>query len=136
MNLRLRSIVGLRPVRFVAVGVGAAALFFLLSYLLVSVGMAPFAGTVVAYAVAFAAAYTAQRTWTFGARHGHGHAFPRYFIIQVVCALMSGIVAQLLVTYLQMPPLAMSAVTAAAASVASYFLSSRWAFAEAAAQGR
>jgi putative flippase GtrA len=136
MTLGLRNIVGLRPVRFVAVGVGAAALLFLLAYLFVSLGMTPFAGTVVAYAIAFAAAYTAQRAWTFGARHGHGHALPRYFIIQVGCALMSGVLAQLLVTYLQMPPLAMSAVTAAAISVASYFLSSRWAFAEAAAQGR
>lgn len=136
MTLRLRSIVDLRPVRFVTVGVGAAVLMLVLSYLLVSAGMPPFAGTVVAYAVALATAYTAQRTWTFGARHGHGHALPRYFIIQAGCALMSGILAQLLATYLQMSPLAMSAVTATAASLASYFLSSRWAFAEAAARSR
>lgn len=136
MTLRLRRFVGLRPVRFVTVGVGAAALLFVLSYLFVSAGMTPFAGTAVAYGIAFTAAYTAQRAWTFGSRHGHGHALPRYFIIQLGCALMSGVLAQLLVTYLQMPPLAMSAVTAAAASIASYFLSSRWAFAEAAAQSR
>jgi putative flippase GtrA len=61
---------------------------------------------------------------------------PRYFIIQLGCALLSGILAQLLVTYLKMPPLAMSAVTTIAASLASYFLSSRWAFAEAAARSR
>jgi putative flippase GtrA len=134
MTLRIRSAFGSQPVRFAVVGVAAAALFFVLAYLFVSVGMTPFAGTVVAYGIAFAAAYAAQRAWTFGARHGHGHALPRYFIIQLGCALMSGILAQLLVTYLQMPPLFMSAVTAAAASVASYFLSSRWAFAE--AQGR
>jgi putative flippase GtrA len=133
MTPRLRNIVGLRPVRFVAVGVGAAALF---SYLLVSVGMAPFAGTVVAYAVAFAAAYAAQRAWTFGARHDHGHALPRYFLIQVVCALLSGALAHVLVAYLQIPPFAMSAIITVGASLASYFLSSRWAFSEAAAQSR
>ena len=43
--------VGVQPVRFVAVGIGAAALFFVLSYVLVSMGMPPFAGSVVAYAV-------------------------------------------------------------------------------------
>jgi putative flippase GtrA len=132
MTLRLRNIVSLRPVRFVTVGVGAAALLFLLAYLFVSLGMTPFAGTVVAYAIAFAAAYTAQRAWTFGARHRHSHALPRYFIIQVGCALMSGGLAHVLVTYLQMPPLAMSAAITAASSVASYLLSSRWAFAAAA----
>jgi putative flippase GtrA len=132
MTLRLRNIVSLRPVRFVTVGVGAAALLFLLAYLFVSLGMTPFAGTVVAYAIAFAAAYTAQRAWTFGARHRHGHALPRYFVIQAGCALMSGGLAHVLVTYLQMPPLAMSVAITAASSVASYLLSSRWAFAAAA----
>jgi putative flippase GtrA len=136
MTLRLRTIAGARAVRFVIVGVGAAALFFVLSYLFVSAGMSPFAGAALAYAIAFAVAYTAQRAWTFGGRHGHGHALPRYFVIQLGCALLSGILAQLLVTYLKMPPLAMSAVTTIAASLASYFLSSRWAFAEAAARSR
>ncbi len=136
MTLRLRRMLGLRPVRFLAVGVGAAALMFLLSYLFVSAGMPPFLGTTIAYAIAFAAAYTAQRAWTFGARHGHGHAFPRYCTIQVACALLSGVLAHVLVAYLHLPPLAMSAVITIAASVTSYFLSSRWAFAEAAAQSR
>jgi hypothetical protein len=36
------------------------------------------------------------------------------------------------VIYLQMPPLAMSVAITAASSVASYLLSSRWAFAAAA----
>lgn len=109
---------------------------FALSYLFVSFGIQPFLGTIIAYAVAFAVAYTAQRAWTFGARHGHGHAFPRYCAIQVVCALLSGVLAHLLVAYFQTPPLAMSFVTTVAASIASYFLSSRWAFSEAAAQSR
>ena len=79
--------------------------------------MPPFAGSVVAYATAFAVAYTAQRAWTFGARHRHGHALPRYFIIQVGCALMSGGLAHVLVIYLQMSPLAMSVAITAASSV-------------------
>lgn len=130
------SALGSRPVRFVVVGVGAAALMFALSYLFASLGMQPFLGTIIAYAAAFAFAYTTQRAWTFGARHGHGQAFPRYCIIQVACALLSGLLAQALVAYLHMPPFAMSAIITAAASVASYFLSSRWAFSEAAAQSR
>jgi len=131
-----RRAIGSQPVRFALVGVGAAALMFALSYLFVSVGMRPFLGATVAYAIAFVFAYMTQRAWTFGARHRHGHAFPRYCAIQVVCALLSGVLAHLLVAYLSTPPLIMSAVTTVAASVASYFLSSRWAFAEAAESGR
>jgi putative flippase GtrA len=131
-----RSAFRSQPVRFALVGVGAAALMFALSYLLALAGMRPFLGTTLAYAVAFAFAYTAQRAWTFGARHKHGHAFPRYCAIQAVCALLSGVLAHLLVASLSTPPLVMSAVTTVAASLASYFLSSRWAFAAAAASGR
>ncbi|WP_394888467.1 GtrA family protein [Mesorhizobium sp. AaZ16] len=135
MSARFRTALGAQHVRFAVVGIGAAAIMVVLSYVLVTMGTPPFAGSVVAYATAFAVAYTAQRAWTFGARHRHSHALPRYFIIQVGCALMSGGLAHVLVIYLQMPPLAMSVAITVASSVASYLLSSRWAFA-AAAPGR
>ena len=132
MKFPFRAMLRSRMARFLVVGVAAALLLFALSYLLASLGAPPFAGNVVAYAVAFAVAYTAQRAWTFGARHDHRHALPRYFILQGGCALLSGVLAHLLVKYLQLSPFAMSAFTTLVASTASYVLSTRWAFAESA----
>lgn len=121
---------GLSPrlVRFLIVGAGAALLLFALLYVFAWLGMAPFAGSVLAYAIAFAVAYTAQRGWTFGARHDHGHALPRYFAVQAGCAVISGISSHLAVTKLGAPPLVMSAITTVVASAASFVLSSTWVF--------
>ena len=124
----LRSILDLRLFRFVVVGVGAAGLFFILAYVLVVAGMPPFAGSMLAYAIAFVVAYTAQRGWTFGGRHAHSHSFPRYLALQVACALFSGVVAHAAVALFGMSPLAMSAVTTVLASAVSYVASSLWVF--------
>jgi putative flippase GtrA len=117
--------------RFVVVGVGAAGLLFFLSWLFVSSGMPPFAGSVLAYAIAFVAAYSAQRNWTFGGGHDHGHALPRYFLLQAGCALASGLVAHVAVASFGAPPFVMSAVTVAGASAVSYLGSMLWVFPQA-----
>lgn len=119
---------GPRMVRFVIVGGGAAALFFGLSWLFVSLGMAPFIGSVVAYGIAFLLAYMAQRSWTFEGRHDHAHTLPRYVALQLGCALFSGSLAHVAVTRFGLLPLAMSALTTVAASAVSYVLSSVWVF--------
>jgi putative flippase GtrA len=128
MSVAIREIVGTRVFRFVVVGVGAAGLLFVLSFLLVSAGLPPFTGSVIAYAAAFAVAYTAQRSWTFGGRHDHGRALPRYFILQLCCAAFSGTISHIAVNRLSMSPLAMSALTTIAASAVSYVFSSKWVF--------
>ena len=130
MKAMLQAALRLRAVRFVTVGVGSALLFFVLTYALTSLGMPPFAGAVVAYAVAFVTAYSAQRNWTFDGAHAHGRALPRYFVLQAGCALGSGVLAHVATEKLQMSPLVMSAVTTVAACVVSYFLSSLWVFAD------
>ena len=86
-----------RIVRFLSVGIGAALLFFALTYAFVSLGMPPFAGALLAYAAAFVVAYSAQRNWTFGGGHDHSHALPRYFVLQAGCALGSGLLAHVAV---------------------------------------
>jgi putative flippase GtrA len=116
--------------RFVIVGVGAAVLLFCLSWLFVSSGMPPFAGSVLAYAIAFVAAYSAQRNWTFGGDHGHGHALPRYFVLQAGCALASGLVAHVAVASFGASPFVMSALTVIGASAVSYVGSMLWVFPE------
>lgn len=130
MKALLRTAIRLRAVRFLTVGVAAALLFFALTYALVSMGMPPFASAVIGYATAFVVAYSAQRSWTFGGGHGHSHALPRYFIVQVGCALGSGLLAHVAAERFQMSPLAMSAITTVAASLVSYVLSSLWVFAD------
>ena len=117
-----------RLFRFLTVGVGVTLLFFVLSWLLVSLGASPFIGSVVAYAIAFVIAYSAQRGWTFGGQHDHASAMPRYLALQLGCALFSGMVSHLAVTRFGMSALAMSALTAVAASAVSYVLSSLWVF--------
>ena len=124
----LRSALRLRLVRFVTVGVGAATLLFALSYLFVRLGMSPFTGSIAAYAIAFAVAYTCQHGWTFGGVHDHSHALPRYLAVQLGCALISGLVAHVSVEGLGGSPLAMSIAVTTVASAASYVLTSLWVF--------
>ncbi|UVK42802.1 GtrA family protein [Mesorhizobium sp. AR07] len=117
-----------RLFRFLTVGVGAALLFFVLSWLLVSLGVSPFIGSVVAYAIAFVAAYSAQRGWTFGGQHDHARVLPRYLVLQLGCALFSGLVSHVAVARFGMSALAMSALATVATSAVSYVLSSLWVF--------
>ncbi|MEQ1951331.1 GtrA family protein [Mesorhizobium yinganensis] len=124
----LRSALRFRLVRFVTVGVGAAALLFALSYLFVRLGMSPFTGSIAAYAIAFAVAYTCQHGWTFGGKHDHSHALPRYLAVQLGCALISGLVAHVAVERFGASPLAMSIAVTVVASAASYVLSTVWVF--------
>jgi putative flippase GtrA len=124
----LRSAFRPRLVRFLTVGVGAAVLLFVLSYLFVRWGLSPFVGSTAAYVIAFIVAYTAQRGWTFGGEHSHTHALPRYLTVQIGCALLSGIVAQVAVEMLGASPFVMSIAVTVAASAASYVLSSLWVF--------
>jgi len=119
-----------RFARFVTVGVGAALLLFLLSWLFAALGFMPLVGSTIAYAIAFAVAYTAQRFWTFGARHSHGHALPRYFAVQAGCAVFSGVFAELATRFAGVPPVAVAAATTVAASGASYVLSAYWVFSD------
>lgn len=115
--------------RFVITGGSAAALFFVLSFTFVRAGLPPFAGTLLAYAITLAASYTAQQAWTFRGERRHAEALPRYLAAQVGCALLSGLLARLLVNQAGLPPLPMAAVTTVTSAAASYALSRYWVFA-------
>ncbi|KUM24495.1 polysaccharide biosynthesis protein GtrA [Mesorhizobium loti] len=128
MNGALAPFLRTRLFRFLTVGIGAALLLFVLSWLLVSAGLSPFTGSVVAYAISFVVAYSAQHGWTFGGKHDHATAMPRYLALQVGCAVFSGLVSHVAATRFAMPPLSMSALTTVTASAVSYVLSSLWVF--------
>lgn len=117
-----------RLARFVTVGTLAAGMLFALTWLLVSTGLPPFAGSITAYVLTFLCAYTAQRGWTFGGGHGHAQALPRYFALQAGCAVFSGTVSHVAVTRYGLSPVAMAAVTTVLTSAASYVLSLVWVF--------
>lgn len=104
MNGALGLFLQTRLFRFLTVGVGAALLLFVLSWLLVSLGLSPFVGSVTAYAISFVVAYSAQRSWTFGGKHDHATAMPRYLALQVGCAVFSGLVSHVAATRFAMPP--------------------------------
>ena len=118
--------------RFLVTGGGAACLFFVLSFGFVHAGLPPFAGTLLAYAIAFVASYTTQQAWTFRGERRHAEALPRYLAAQVACALASALLARLLVRVGGLPPLPMAAVTTFASGATSYCLSRYWVFAGAA----
>lgn len=122
-----------RLLRFLTVGVGAALLLFVLTYAFLSLGIEPVAASLVAYAIAFAVAYSAQRRWTFGGRHRHTHALPRYFAVQLICALASSLSAHVAAVNFTLAPLLVSAIVAIVASAASYFLALLWVFPDRAA---
>lgn len=120
---------GPRLARFATVGVAAALILFLLSFVLTHLGVPPFAAGAAAYAAAFAFAYTLQHGWTFGGGQPHRRALPRYLIVQCGCALLSGAVSHLALGGLGLAPWAASGLTTIVASAASFVLSSCWAFA-------
>jgi putative flippase GtrA len=117
-----------RLLRFVLSGGLASLTFFALSWLLLEIGWRPFLANLTAYAIAFALGYGMQRTWTFEARHAHGHALPRYFILQLACAGMSAVLGEVGVTLLGLAPLVVSLATTLIAGAISYLASSLWVF--------
>lgn len=125
----LRMLFRGRLARFVVVGAGANLLLLVLTYLFRRLGVPAFAAGVIGYAIAFIAAYAAQRRWTFGGAHSHRHAFPRYLAAQVGCAVLAGLVGHLLVALLAASPFWMSVAVTLTAALSSYLLSSRWVFA-------
>jgi len=128
MSRLLEKFTAVRLVRFAVVGIGAALLFFVLSWALVSAGLPPFAGSVIAYMLAFVVAYSAQRGWTFEGQHDHRRTLPRYLVTQLVCAVFAGLSAHVAVSVFSASPLVMSAIITLAAGAASYALSSVWVF--------
>jgi putative flippase GtrA len=135
MTDRLFALLDRRWVRFLIVGAGANLLLFILTYLFRTVGIPAFAAGAGGYAIAFAAAYTAQRDWTFRHIGAAGRTLPRYLVAQIICAIAAGMVGHLCVQFADATPLWTSAAVVATAAIMSYVLSSRWVFAGAEAGG-
>lgn len=116
-------------VRFLIVGGGAALLFAVLAYVFARSGVPPFPASAVAYLIAFAFAYLTQRSWTFEGEQSHAIAFPRYLVLQIGCAVLSGIVSYVAVEIYDASLLTMSIGAMLITSAVSYVVSSLWVFA-------
>lgn len=119
------------PVRFIIAGSGTALLFFVLAWALVSAGLPPFSGTLLAYATAIVAGYTAQRQWTFRAAHPHSRSFPRYLALQIGCGVLSGLISHVTTNLLGLQPFLMSLTAVIAVSAISFVASALWVFPDA-----
>jgi len=124
-----RGLARSRLLRFLVVGAGANLLLLVLTYVLLRSGVPALLAGALGYAVAFGAAYLAQRDWTFGGAHGDGSPLPRYALAQVACAAASSLVGHLCAGVLAMAPASTSVAVTATAGAMSYLISSRWVFA-------
>ncbi|MET0293728.1 MAG: GtrA family protein, partial [Phenylobacterium sp.] len=124
---RLQMPPAARLIRFLVSGGLATFVFFLASYLFLRFGWRPAAANLCAYATAFGLGYGLQRGWTFEARHAHGHALPRYFVVQAACAVLAAGVGEA-GAWLGLSPLPLSLTSALACGAASYLASSFWVF--------
>ena len=117
--------------RFLVAGTTAALIFAACTYTLRAwAGLPPFAASGAAYLAAFAFAYTTQRRWTFGGRHSHSRALPRYLAAQLFCLALSAALSQLLGARWGASPLVMASTTTVAVSAVSFALSRFWVFAD------
>jgi putative flippase GtrA len=114
--------------RFVTVGVGGAVVLFAATYGFQRAGAAPIWGYALAYLIAFVFSYSLQRAWTFGARHSHNEALPRYLLLQLVCAGASALTGQALTNWTSCPPILISACSTVLASALSFLGASFWVF--------
>jgi putative flippase GtrA len=130
VNDRPASLLRLQPrwLRFCIVGAGANLLLFVLTYFFRKCGVAAFTAGACAYAVAFMAAYFAQRDWTFAGTRGNRRTFPRYLAAQIGCAGASGLAGHFCATLLAATPFWTAVAVTATAGVTSYLASSRWVF--------
>ncbi len=120
-----------QALKFILTGVATAALYFLLSFSLVSNGVQPFAGGLIAYSISLSVSYTIQHGWTFSGRAVHRRALPRYLVLQLSCAVLSGITCQIAVSRFNLSYVWMSAVATLICGAVSYFVSKSWVFRDA-----
>lgn len=126
------DVAALRTVRFIIVGVLAAALQFLLTWGFMYLGWQPALAVAAAFAVAFVAAYSAHHGWTFQREArpdtGHGRTLPRYAVTQLLSLMAGAGVAEFCSSQAGMSHVVTAALSTLTSGGLSYVLSSRWVF--------
>jgi putative flippase GtrA len=114
-------------IRFVIVGAACAGLYFLLLWALLSTPLGPALSGALAYGAAFVVAYRLQHGWTFRGGAPHRRALPRYAALQCTCALLSSVLATLLLRY-GLNDLLAAALATVGLSAFSFVMSRYWVF--------
>jgi putative flippase GtrA len=123
-----KRLIASSKVRFVVVGMTAAALFFAICWSAQSRGVPAFWAGLIAYVGAFAMAYLGHHSVTFGGRHLHRRTMPRYAALQGFCASLAAATSYLLTRPQLFSPLEISAATTLFIGAVAYFGSRNWVF--------
>lgn len=119
-----------RSLRFIIVGVSAALLHLLLSYVFMRAGLQAGVAVLLASLIAFICAYLVQKLWTFESAHSHVRTLPRYLAVQLFCAFLAALSGELSHQVLGWSDMSTALLSTVVASATAFVLSSRWAFAD------
>lgn len=116
--------------RFVAVGASCAVFYFLVNYTLyVILDLNQIIAALVSYVFSFFVAYCFQKNWVFRSSMVHSIALPRYAIAQVVAAVVTAILSQVISEKFNLLSAStISAISVLIAGVCSFVLSFFWVF--------
>lgn len=119
-----------QAVRFIIVG-GMATLGYIVvaTVLETLAAFPPWAASVIAYASMIGPAYMGHRLFAFRATTGHTQSFPRYLSVQILCLVLSGVLASAIGGVIALHPVVLYVVVAAILAVISFVLTRLWVFA-------
>jgi len=116
--------------RFVVIGSLAAGSYFTILYLLLNLGVAAALAAFVSHGVAFIFAYFGQKKVAFRSTSKHNVSFPRYALLQFVCATAAAAAAATAESLGFIEPFMVALLTTTILGLTTYIASSKWVFRE------
>ena len=125
------TLINLTTLRFIIVGGAGALVYFLCSYLFLTLTQLPaFLASLLAYVCSFGFSYLGQKCWAFRSTASHRVTLSRYAILQIFCAIFAATFTHISVSVSQLSPLYASAIATFLTCGISYFASSLWVFSD------
>lgn len=116
--------------RFLIVGGAAAVGYIAVATVLETLGgFSPWAASVLGYASMIGPAYLGHRMFAFRATTAHAQSFPRYLSVQILCLVLSGVLASAVNAVIALPPIVVYFLVAGVLAVISFVLTRLWVFA-------
>jgi putative flippase GtrA len=120
-----------KTVRFIAVGILGALVYFIGSYLFLTYTEIPaFLASLLTYGCSFGFAYLGQKVFAFRSIAPHSVTLARYAVLQACCATFVATFTQVFVSYTDLSPLIISGLATVFTSGISYVVSSCWVFSD------
>ena len=124
-----RQVQSSTTLRFIIVGVSAAIFYFILFngfYFLLN--LPPYLSTILAYSIAFFAAYVLHREWTYRSSAPVIQSMTRYLIVQLLSMTVTAIVTQLAYIMMDLHNVFISVLATVFAGLFNYLFTSLWVF--------